>query len=486
MAVLCCSQALAQNAPQGWVATYRPGGELFVPHPPGWGVQDRGGGAFLVFLPGTDRVAQAFAFVKPQRLGPGRGLPDILGLLPREEAALFPGARLSVREEDVRQHEAMGELRFAVGGRGYRGRAAVVANGPVHGTLFALGETEQTWPTHAQTAARILRGFAYMPPAATADDGGAHMLPAMQTWRDPNEGAFALPVPQGWHVQGGLLRPGGIDLRAEVVVTSPDEGIQVRLGDAKVPTFGAPYQVPFVGTTAEGTVTAGGTVIWRYLPGDAFLTQFYLPRKFGAVQNVRARSLPALAEHSFRAASPPPPMRGRADAGEAAFEVQIPAGPRQLWYAAVTRYSEVPGLNASGAWSVETLVGVSAVAGRTALAHAVLAEMHRGFTWNPQWVAAELRMRGEVAQAVIAHNSAMNGIVAETARIRAHGGARAAAPRAMAARGTITVQGSDGQTLVVPQTGSQDYFRVRQTGDVVHGDRLDLPPFDYDRMWRVP
>jgi hypothetical protein len=178
-------------------------------------------------------------------------------------------------------------------------------------------------------------------------------------------------------------------------------------------------------------------------------------------------------------------MRGRADAGEAVFEVQTPAGPRRFWYAAVTRYSEVPGLNASGAWSVETLVGVSAVAGGTALAHAAVAEMHRGFTWNPQWVAAELRMRGEVAQAVIAHNSAMNGIVAETARLLAHGGERAAAPRAMTARGTITVQGSDGQTLVVPQTGSQDYFRVRQTGEVVHGDRLDLPPFDYDRMWRV-
>jgi hypothetical protein len=119
------------------------------------------------------------------------------------------------------------------------------------------------------------------------------------------------------------------------------------------------------------------------------------------------------------------------------------------------------------------------------LAHAVLAEMHRGFTWNAQWVAAELRMRGEVAQAVIAHNSAMNGIVAEMATSRAQGGERAAAPREMAARGTITVQGSDGQTVVVPQTGSQDYFRARQTGEIVHGDRLDLPPFDYDRLWRA-
>ena len=226
-----------------------------------------------------------------------------------------------MRERDVRRHDTMGELRFAVKGQAYRGSAVVVASGASHGALFAISETGRTWPTHAQTMARILKGFAYVPPGDASGESGAQVppaLPPMQSWRDPNEGAFTLPVPHGWHAQGGLLRPSGIDLRVESVVTSPDEAIQTRLGDAKVPTFGTPYHVPFVGTMPEGTVTAGGTVFWRYLPGDAFLT----------------------------------------------------------------------------------------------------------------WAAAELRMRGEVAQAVIAHN-------------------------------------------------------VRQTGEIVHGDRLVPPPFDYDRMWRV-
>lgn len=486
---LAGSPVFAQSVPAGWVAHYRPGDELFVTTPPGWMVQAQpAGGAFAVFRAGNEGTLEALIFVKPQRLGPGRSLSDVLDRLPRDEAAMFPDAQIASRTGDPRGDYVLAGIRFAFQGTVYRGSALVVAHGRDHGALFVISESERTWPANAKTMAGILKHFTYMSPARAAPPAapdGRVALPPMQLFRDPAEGAFTVPMPQGWSVQGGLSRP-GLDVRTEVLAASPDGSIDVRIGDPRIPTFGAPYQIPFVGTTREGTVTAGGTIIWRYLPGATFLTQYYLPRKFGALQNVQAGALPDWAEHSLRVAPIAAPMRGRTDAGEVMFVWQTPQGPREFWYAALTRYVETPGLNGSGIWIVDALVGVSCVPGQMALAQAVIAQMHRGFTWNPQWLASEMRMRGEVAQAVVQHNAEMNAIVARTADVRARGGERAAAPRAAATRGEIAVQGSDGQRVVVPITGSQDYYRVRPSGEIVVTDRTDLPAFEFERMLRVP
>mgnify|MGYP001765635919 CR=1 FL=1 len=88
------SPAVAQALPAGWVADRAPGGSLYVPHPPGWVVQERDAGAFIVYRAGAGPVAEALVYVKPQRFGANRNAADVLGLLPREEVALFPEARV--------------------------------------------------------------------------------------------------------------------------------------------------------------------------------------------------------------------------------------------------------------------------------------------------------------------------------------------------------------------------------------------------------
>jgi hypothetical protein len=112
--------------------------------------------------------------------------------------------------------------------------------------------------------------------------------------------------------------------------------------------------------------------------------------------------------------------------------------------------------------------------------------MKRGVVLDPRWVAAELQMQGQIAQQVAEHNRFMNDAIAQMADSRARGMAQAQAPLQRAAAGEIRVQGADGQVQVVPQTGSQDYWRVRATGEVLSTDRSDLPAYDYDRLWRLP
>ena len=69
-------------------------------------------------------------------------------------------------------------------------------------------------------------------------------LPAMTRWADPNEQAFTLAVPQGWTVQGGLMRrgPGG-PTRNAVAMTSPDRRITLFIGDPQPARFVLPSQV---------------------------------------------------------------------------------------------------------------------------------------------------------------------------------------------------------------------------------------------------
>jgi hypothetical protein len=373
-------------------------------------------------------------------------------------------------------------MTHTVQGQPYRASALVLKTGSV-GALYVISATEGAWPAHAETMARILHGFRYVS-AVTGDD----RLPDLVPWRDPIEGSFTVPVPRGWRVDGGMRRPNPIAYRPEVLVASPDDAIQLRLGDAAIPTFGVPYAIPMIGTLPEGTTTAGYTVLRRYRPGAMFLTQLYLPNKFGGMANAQVEDLPMLAAEAFRLLPPAPPMQGRADAGAVRFDVQLPAGPRRAYYAVITRYQEVPGVGGSQTWQVGLLdiVGYLCAPDRETQARAILGAMYRGFVWDPQWVQAQAHANAEIGRLVTRHVREMNEITAQIIAGQAAGGDRAAAPLTRAARGEILLRDDrTGEVVRVPQTGSQNSYRVHRTGEIVDSDRADLPPFDYRRLTRV-
>jgi hypothetical protein len=304
-------------------------------------------------------------------------------------------------------------------------------------------------------------------------------------WTDPNEGAFMVPVPSGWGVAGGMIRPNPFVYKPEVVVTSPDGAIQVRLGDALVPNYTQPITVPGVGVFREGGINQTQMVEMNYRPGQTFLTQLYLPFRFGAVANLQAQDLPELAARAYQLHPPAPPMQGRADAGAVSFSLQTPAGPRRAWFVVITRLEAAPGLNYAWYIRFADLFGYVCAPGLEPQARDVLASMARGFQWNPRWLQSQYQADAAIAHGVVRYNQEMGEIYAGIAAGRAAGMAAAQEPLTRLPLGVIELQNAEtGQTVRVQQNGSQDYWQVNATGEVVGTDRGALPPLDYTQLFQ--
>lgn len=484
VAVLCgvsATYAAPTSLPAGWTAYHRERA-LFVPHPQGWRVQERGAGAFIAFLPGAGASAQALVYVKPQRFGPDRNAADALGLLPREEAALFPQLRVASGAALEAPHTGVrGELRFAVQDQRYRGVAVVMQRGD-SGMLYVACARESAWHATREAMAQMLRGFRYLPGRMDAPRGGSVDL-QWATWRDPAEAAFTVPVPRGWAVQGGLMRPNTLQWRPEVVATSADGSASVRFGDGSLQLFFVPNAVPGLGTPAPGSqATAAGGINLDYLPGAQFLLRYYLPQRFGPIGRVQATDLPALAQQAFRADPPPPPMTGRADAGAVRFELPTPAGLRVAQYVVVTHFTQPPaGLPTAGTWVVGLLHGYVCTPEREALAQAVLAGIAGGFRWDVNWYARQVQIDVGHARTVVAGIEEMNRSSAEGNRRHVAGMDAAQAALAQAAAGVTEVRDAAGNSYRVPLTGHQSYYLVQRTGQIVATD-ADLPPYEFREL----
>jgi len=380
----------------------------------------------------------------------------------------------------------VGELGFTVGGEPYTGSALVWGDG-ASGSLVVISAAQAAWDRHRGTMLQILQNYRYLSaapaqPAQTAPGAALDMV----LWRDPAEGAFTLPVPRGWQVSGGLKRPNPFVYKPDIVVTSPDGAIQLRLGDASIPNFAEPYMVPGMGMMSEGTQANGGMVLMNYRPGHAFLTQLYLPSKFGAVPQVQTQDLPALAAQAFQLRPPAPPIQARTDAGAVRFTLPSPAGPRTAWFVVVTRRDVAPGVGA--AWYVDLvdLAGLICPPAQEGQARAILAELVGGFRWDRRWNESQARANAALGRAVVDHNEAMNAMLARHLAGQAAGREAAQEPLTRLPLGQIVVRDEQsGQEIRVQSTGSQDYYRVHRTGEVIGSDRPDLPPFEYRVLTQV-
>jgi hypothetical protein len=83
----------------------------------------------------------------------------------------------------------------------------------------------------------MLKSFRYGGRTGRAPAGGAApaaALPSFVKWREPNEGAFTLQIPEGWKAQGGIQRNSNTDIRSGVRIWSPDGTSMLQFSDVRL------------------------------------------------------------------------------------------------------------------------------------------------------------------------------------------------------------------------------------------------------------
>jgi|GEM_PF-849899 len=395
-------QGSGLSVPSGW-SVFRGAKGLIVLHPRGWQVQERADGAFLAFRPGLGGIASALVMVEPFSRFQGRSV-DILQTMGQWRPDLFPAVTVSrVRLLSQFPDVAVGQLRYRVQGEPFKGAAMCFKKGD-QGVFYAMASRESAWPQEESVMREILSRFFYT--GEEGPGGPSPSTPDMVPWSDPNEGAFTCPAPRGWKVEGGLVRLAPLDTKLDVLMTSPDEKILIRLGDSSVPSvYVLPSPVHEMGGFTEGSwYSPDGLhkmMVMRYLPGASFLTEFYLPQRVGRVSNIQIKEYPEISQ-KLRALHAPLARIGgmtyHADAAEVAFDAETEKGTRKGVAFAVTSANVYQMGATGGMWWVNWLGGFLAVPGLESLAKTLAERVGAGFQWNPQWQQQMTKLAGNVSK----------------------------------------------------------------------------------------
>jgi hypothetical protein len=223
-----------------------------------------------------------------------------------------------------------------------------------------------------------------MPRNAGGDGAGpGRAAIAWTDFQDPFEQAFSVEVPQGWKVRGGLFRMGFSDERPMVDLLSPDERINVRLGDVSIPTYAQPNAYhPREGEPYDLGAQAQ-LVVARYRTGPEFAVMYSHVRFYQDCRN--AAGDPGDLGFTIPDYIPSEGPAPQASAGAIAYQCGSGAGQRIAFAYAKTA-------QANGIWSVPTMGSFLSPPDKVAVAREVLLHCAQSFKLNPAWIEKQKQM----------------------------------------------------------------------------------------------
>ena len=228
-------------------------------------------------------------------------------------------------------------------------------------------------------------------PGTMFNSGGSAAV-SWTRFQDSHENAFAVEVPQGWKVNGGLFRLGYADVRLMVDMQSPDGKTDVRLGDVGVPTYTLPLAPNH---TREGSVYDLGAeaqmVVARYRTGPEFAVLYAQARFAKACSNPQADPGDAQPLKMLSLSSDTNPTQ--TSAGQFAAHCTTTAGPD-------TAYTYAQTVETGGIWVVSSLASYITPSDQVAATWSVLQHAASSFQMNPQWIQYQKQMDAEGLQYV--------------------------------------------------------------------------------------
>jgi hypothetical protein len=247
---------------------------------------------------------------------------------------------------------------------------------------------------------------------------GANDAVTFVTWREPNEAAYTIDVPQGWSVSGGIRRRSPVDIRSALHVVSPDGAIRIFFGDYDLMPRREPDQLTTMAGLREGFVY-GDTLIARYLNGAQF-AQGYPAWKLCRQPQITQSGI---LQRESQALTAQVAQYGRgmgsavgASVGEAIFR----CGDGEGFVMATTlilRPASGPG---PSMWFVHQLAGFTVTDPRQGhFAKYVLSSMLASLKMNREWEARVAQASGQYATTVMQMNDAVTRTSLQHARQQA-------------------------------------------------------------------
>jgi len=347
---------------------------------------------------------------------------------------------------------------------------------------------------HCITLSLVFFSGAYAAPQESPDS------PVFVTWREPNEGAYTINVPQGWTVSGGVKRRTPVDVRSAVNIVSPDGAIRLFIGDYDVPPAREPDQLTQMAGMREGYIY-DGVLLARYQSGVEYAQRYAgwkLCRQPRILQSglLRKETEALSAEVAGYAANMA--MGADASVGEAIFR----CGQAEGFVLAATLHSwPARGPGVSG-WAVYQLAGFTTQdPAQGYFAKYVLSSILGSLQMNHEWEMKSAQAAGQYANAMMQMSNAVTQRTIQHARQQAALGSaggwnhpnKGDVPKIKrdpgveqrsdeARRGTRRVCDELGTCTTVDNSWSHVWRD--HSGNVVPGSASGYPP-DYSGQWTL-
>lgn len=253
-------------------------------------------------------------------------------------------------------------------------------------------------------------------PAGANQAVAAHPVSAIpmpthwQIFRDPNEGAFQLEMPQGWKMLGGTARRSALQLTLWAQAVSPDGATVIALNDPNEPVRITPG--PMLDATGfhEGSVYNAGAgnayLVARYVSGAQFAAAWGMKQLnsfCAAIRVVGTRPRPDLSQQINA-------LVGASgitfDYGEATFSCSRNGVPIMADALVRTMLARVGG--PGGIWQPDAIVAFAAPAPVAGVAAGIVAHMIKTVQINPSWAMSVSRTTAEISQINAQANAAVS------------------------------------------------------------------------------
>ncbi len=459
-----------------------PGFRIAVPSD--WKVRDFGQGYVAAGSPDGGR----FVFLRPV-LGRTNDCGATLRAAFQTAWPAFPGARnVVVSAAGPRMHVA----RFGFGDGKLRGQVLCVETSARTAMYYGLAAPQTAFAAEVTSLTNILRSFQYegAPKAAQTGSPPRMPLPRMVAWREPNEQAYIIQVPEGWRVVGGLQRHDVTHAISGVEVSNPAGDSVLRFGDPRLTTC----TIPGPGFAAMSGGNNGGLKLCGYQTGgqagDTYVRQT-LAREW-SIDQLKILSIEDRPDWAANADRLPKQfgLNVRTSVALIHFEGRRRGSSFEGWATATTQFTAaVQGQNfIAGTLSVN-IGGFGGPPARIADLAAISGHTNATWRWSLEWWQREQRISRQVADSTLAtlRSAAESQQRSFEERMNASDRRREAVNDVLG--GTVRLNDGQGNTYQT-RAGSNYYFvdlnQERQTGarnavvgtDVYPGTLVDLRPLE--------